>query len=147
MIGASSAAEVPERLVARHDADGLYYGGLRSAAARCLEDDALKPLLGMRVIVDGRGGAGGFFARFLSELGADTEGSLGLVPGEGSAWLDLASADALVPLREAVRAGVHLHGLAGDLCAARLGEYAMTATDLIETLPEATLRMLENKAE
>ena len=51
------------------------------------------------------------------------------------------------PLREAVCAGVHLHGLAGDLCAERLGEYAMTATDLIETLPEATLRMLENKAE
>ena len=52
-----------------------------------------------------------------------------------------------LPLREAVCAGVHLHGLAGDLCAARLGEYAMTATDLIETLPEATLRMLENKTE
>jgi phosphomannomutase len=63
-------AEVPERLVARHDADGLYYGGLRSAAARCLEDDALKPLLGMRVVVDASNGAGGFFAEFLEELGA-----------------------------------------------------------------------------
>ncbi len=47
------------------------------------------------------------------------------------------------PLRRAVCAGVHLHGLAGDLCAARLGEYAMTATDLIDTLPEATQKMLE----
>ena len=47
------------------------------------------------------------------------------------------------PVKKAVCAGVHLHGLAGDLCAARLGEYAMTATDLIETLPEATQKMLE----
>ena len=48
------------------------------------------------------------------------------------------------PPREAICAAVHLHSLAGDLCAARLGEYAMTATDLIETLPEATMQMLEN---
>ena len=49
-----------------------------------------------------------------------------------------------LPTADAVCAGVHLHALAGDLCAARLGEYAMTATDLIEMLPQATLRMLEN---
>ena len=104
LLRRAAEAEVPDRLVFPTDATGLYARQLRRAAARLLEDDALKPLLGMRVIVDGRGGAGGFFARFLSELGADTEGSLGLVPGEGSAWLDLASADALVPLREAVLA-------------------------------------------
>ena len=28
------------------------------------------------------------------------------------------------------------HGMAGDLCARKLGEYAMLPTDLIETLPE-----------
>ena len=49
-----------------------------------------------------------------------------------------------LPAAEAVCAGVHLHALAGDLCAERLGEYAMTATDLIETLPEATKQMLES---
>ncbi len=32
---------------------------------------------------------------------------------------------------------VCLHGLAGDLCARRLGEYAMLPSDLIETLPQA----------
>ena len=31
---------------------------------------------------------------------------------------------------------VCLHGLAGDLCARRLGEYAMLPSDLIETLPQ-----------
>ena len=48
-----------------------------------------------------------------------------------------------MPAHKAVTTGVYLHSLAGDLCAARLGEYAMTATDLIETLPEATKRIIE----
>ncbi len=43
-----------------------------------------------------------------------------------------------LPTEQAVTTGVYLHSLAGDLCASRMGEYAMTATDLIETLPEAT---------
>ena len=64
-------AEVPERLVVRHDADGLYYGGLRSAAARCLEDDALKPLLGMRVVVDARSSVGQGYIHFLDALGVE----------------------------------------------------------------------------
>ena len=52
-----------------------------------------------------------------------------------------------MPTEKAVTTGVYLHSLAGDLCEARLGEYAMTATDLIETLPEATKRIIENEAE
>ena len=38
---------------------------------------------------------------------------------------------------ELVRSAVCFHGLAGDLCAQRLGEYAMLPTDLIEAIPEA----------
>ena len=49
-----------------------------------------------------------------------------------------------LPAERAVTAGVYLHSLAGDLCAARLGQYAMTATDQIETLPEATKQITEN---
>lgn len=48
-----------------------------------------------------------------------------------------------LPPERAVCTAVHLHALAGDLCAGRLGEYAMTATDLIETLPEATKQIIE----
>ena len=44
---------------------------------------------------------------------------------------------------DAAEAAVWAHGLAGDLCARRLGEYGMTATDLIEALPEATKNMSE----
>lgn len=36
---------------------------------------------------------------------------------------------------------VWAHGLAGSICAERLGEYGMNPTDLIEALPEATKRM------
>ena len=38
---------------------------------------------------------------------------------------------------EAIAAAVHLHGLAGELCAAELGEQALIATDLLKYLPAA----------
>lgn len=37
----------------------------------------------------------------------------------------------------AARAAVHVHGRAGDLAAARVGERALIASDLLESLPEA----------
>lgn len=76
----ASVTEVPERLVTRRDLMPGYRGFLRQVAARYLEDDALKPLLGMRVVVDASNGAGGFFAEFLEELGAETTGSCNLEP-------------------------------------------------------------------
>lgn len=38
---------------------------------------------------------------------------------------------------DAARLGAHIHGLAGDLAAKRLGQISMIATDLIDALPEA----------
>ncbi len=38
---------------------------------------------------------------------------------------------------DAARLGVHLHGLAGDLAAAELGQVSLIASDLIEYLPKA----------
>ena len=71
---------VPERLVTDFDAVAVYQDKLRATVAKYLEDDALRPLLGMRVIVDASSSAGGFFASFLESLGADTEGSYNLEP-------------------------------------------------------------------
>lgn len=42
-----------------------------------------------------------------------------------------------MPAYEAARLGVHVHGLAGDLAAAELGQIALIATDLIRYLPRA----------
>ena len=44
---------------------------------------------------------------------------------------------------ELVTDAVCLHGLAGDLCARKFGEYAMLPTDLIETLPEVLRQWTE----
>ena len=47
----------------------------------------------------------------------------------------------LEPWRAAVTA-VWLHGRAGDLCAEALGEYSVTATDLISAIPPAMKSLL-----
>lgn len=44
---------------------------------------------------------------------------------------------------ELVQTAVCLHGMAGDLCARKFGEYAMLPTDLIEALPEILSRYSE----
>ena len=47
-----------------------------------------------------------------------------------------------LPAKQAVTTAVWLHGRAGDLCAARLGEYGMTPMDLVHAIPEATLEIV-----
>ena len=42
---------------------------------------------------------------------------------------------------EACRLGVYLHGTAGDIACGRLGEESMTASDIINALPKAFLRL------
>jgi NAD(P)H-hydrate epimerase len=44
-----------------------------------------------------------------------------------------------LPAFEAAQLGVHRHGLAGDLAAARLGQVGMIATDIIDQLPAALM--------
>jgi len=48
-----------------------------------------------------------------------------------------------LPWREGIRMGVFLHGRAGDLAAARLGEDGLTAADLLQDLPQAVREMRE----
>ena len=99
ILSLAAETEVPERLVVKLDATARYYENLRRVAAKYLEDDALKPLLGMRVIVDERCAVGAEYARFLEELGVETEGSLA---PEAEALADPAAPETLSALSGAV---------------------------------------------
>ena len=70
LIERAERAEIPERLVRKIDFLEIYAERLRQMVRRRLEDDALKPLLGLHVVVDAGGGAGGFYADVLESLGA-----------------------------------------------------------------------------
>lgn len=78
---------------------------------------------------------------------AAPDGRCALNPTENPGMAKGGSGDALagmiasfaaqgIPPFEAAAIGAYLHGLAGDLCAARLGERSMLPTDLIAALPE-----------
>ena len=49
-----------------------------------------------------------------------------------------------LPEKNAAETAVWAHGLAGSICAERLGEYGMNPTDLIDALAEATKTMTAN---
>lgn len=49
--------------------------------------------------------------------------------------------------RDACLMGMYLHGLAGDMAAAEMGEESLMASDIIRHLPKAILHLTENHAE
>ncbi len=48
-----------------------------------------------------------------------------------------------LPLKRAVLTGVWLHARAGDLCAEKMGQYWVTASDLIEALSQAEMEIID----
>ncbi len=80
LINRAIDADIPDRLVTPINFLSLYTERLKQIVRTRLEDDALKPLLGLHVVVDAGNGSGGFYAQFLSDLGADVTGSLNLEP-------------------------------------------------------------------
>ena len=80
ILAAAMEVTLPQRLVKPVDFLSVYSERLARMVRQRLEDDALRPLLGLHVVVDAGNGAGGFYAQFLSDLGADVEGSQYLEP-------------------------------------------------------------------
>ena len=80
LIEAAAVADIPDPLVREVDFLSRYAQSLKDMVHQRLNDDSLKPLLGLHVVVDAGNGAGGFYAQLLSDLGADIEGSQHLQP-------------------------------------------------------------------
>ncbi|MDO4573535.1 MAG: phosphomannomutase/phosphoglucomutase, partial [Clostridia bacterium] len=80
ILVAAQKTVLPQRLVTERDALSPYQERLAQMARERLDDFVQCPLLGMHVIVDAGNGSGGFYARFLEELGVETTGSRCLEP-------------------------------------------------------------------
>ena len=80
LIEAASETTLPDPLVKEVDFLSTYSDLLKDMIRKRLNDDSVKPLLGLHVVVDAGNGAGGFYARLLEDLGAEIEGSQFLDP-------------------------------------------------------------------
>ncbi len=80
LIEAASQAEIPDPLVKEIDFLAIYTQSLKDMVRKRLKDESAKPLLGLHVVVDAGNGAGGFYANFLQDLGANVDGSQFLEP-------------------------------------------------------------------
>ena len=137
LLGLAAQSEVPERLVTRLDPMEKYREFLRGRAAQLLEDDALKPLLGLVIVVDTATAGGAFLADLLENLGADLDR---LAPGDARTMTEAIlgyGADMGVRLDpDCSRAYVFDHS-GRDLHGNRM--IALLAAMLLETQPGATI--------
>jgi len=98
------------------------------------EHEAIVVLKGHRTLVVQPNGEA--WANTTGNPGMSTGGTGDILTGMVAAMMGQNPNDALL----AILAAVHLHGLAGDVMRASVGEHSMVATDLLRGLPEAFQR-------
>ncbi|TFG65057.1 MAG: NAD(P)H-hydrate dehydratase, partial [Spirochaetales bacterium] len=84
---------------------------------------------------------GSVFINLSGNSGMATAGSGDVLTGAVAAMFALFSGDGEDRTGKALRNGVFVHGLAGDIAAERLGQDGMTASDILSCLPEAVRRL------
>jgi NAD(P)H-hydrate epimerase len=112
-------------------------GAARDFAAYTGKVLALKGVPTIVAAPDGRG-----FINTSGNPGMATGGSGDVLTGVIAAFLGRG-----IEAVRAAAAGVYLHGLAGDIAAARTGVESLIASDMIDSLPSAFVRLAGSQAE
>jgi len=108
-----------------------------SSAVVCLKGAGTVVTDGTRVYINTTGNPGMATAGSGDVLTGIILALLGQFVGAGPCACPSEGNHGGLPLLDATILGVYVHGLAGDLAAARLGQVSLIATDLIDALPEA----------